>query len=184
MPPSDKTAKMLRADLDAAGIPYRDESGRVADFHSLRHAYITALAKGGVHPKLAQALARHSTITVTMDRYTHTLIGEQADALDALPDLSTGPEREAARATGIDGKSLPSGLPDFLPEQGTPGRIRPASVCTEADAVTACDAHVSRAKKDTSRTAVHRGAAKVSPRHAGLEPATFGSVDRCSVQLS
>jgi hypothetical protein len=42
------------------------------------------------------------------------------------------------------------------------------------------DAHVTRAQKDTSCTAVHRGAAKVSPRHAGLEPATFGSVDRCS----
>ena len=36
-----------------------------------------------------------------MDRYSHTLIGEQADALDALPDLSAA-SRQAARATGTD----------------------------------------------------------------------------------
>ena len=34
--------------------------------------------------KTAQALARHSTITLTMDRYSHSLIGEQAEALDVL----------------------------------------------------------------------------------------------------
>ncbi len=43
---------------------------------------------------MAQALARHSTITLTMDRYSHTLIGEQADALNAFPNLdSTAAER-------------------------------------------------------------------------------------------
>ena len=63
---------MIRRDLDEAGIPYRDDAGRVADFHSLRHTFITNLARGGVHPKVAQALARHSTITLTMDRYSHT----------------------------------------------------------------------------------------------------------------
>jgi hypothetical protein len=36
---------MLRLDLEAAGLPYADEDGRVADFHSLRAVYITALAK-------------------------------------------------------------------------------------------------------------------------------------------
>jgi hypothetical protein len=34
---------MLRIDLGAAGIPYQDESGRFADFHSLRHTFITNL---------------------------------------------------------------------------------------------------------------------------------------------
>jgi len=60
----------------------------VADFHSLRHTFISNLARGGVHPKVAQSLARHSTITLTMDRYSHTLVGEHADALAVLPDLS------------------------------------------------------------------------------------------------
>ena len=42
---TDHTTKMLRKDLQAAGIPYRDASNRVVDFHSLRVAYITALAQ-------------------------------------------------------------------------------------------------------------------------------------------
>jgi integrase len=81
---------MFRSDVEAAGIAYRDDNGLVADFHSLRHTFISNLARGGVHPKVAQALARHSTITLTMDRYSHTLVEEQSQALAALPDLSAG----------------------------------------------------------------------------------------------
>ena len=33
---TDKTAKMLRADLAGAGIDYQDEAGRYFDFHALR----------------------------------------------------------------------------------------------------------------------------------------------------
>jgi integrase/recombinase XerC len=60
-------AEMLRADLTAAAIPYRDSEGRVADFHALRHSYITLLERSGVSPKLAQELARHSDIRLTMN---------------------------------------------------------------------------------------------------------------------
>ncbi len=122
LPGSDKTAMMLRADLEAARLAwiddattdvdrkrressaflvYRDDAGRVADFHSLRHTFITNLARGGVHPKDAQALARHSTITLTMDRYSHVSRRALGKALDALPDLS-GPVRQSMRATGTD----------------------------------------------------------------------------------
>ncbi|MCH7592136.1 MAG: tyrosine-type recombinase/integrase [Planctomycetes bacterium] len=97
----EKTAAMIRADLAEAGIEYRDESGRVADFHALRHTFVSALARGGVHPKIAQALARHSTITLTMDRYSHTVRGDLADGLNALPALDrTDPTEERQRATG------------------------------------------------------------------------------------
>lgn len=91
---------------------YADAAGRVADFHALRHGFITGLARGGVHPKDAQSLARHSSITLTMDRYTHIGIRQFANALDALPALPpmTGPDTEAAElpATGTDGRTDPS----------------------------------------------------------------------------
>jgi len=58
---------MLRKDLQAAGIPYRDASDRVADFHTLRHTFITRLARSGVVPAVAKSLARHSGPTLTMD---------------------------------------------------------------------------------------------------------------------
>jgi len=99
-------AKMFRADVEAAGIAYRDEAKRVADFHALRHTFISNLARGGVHPRTAQALARHSTITLTMDRYAHSVIGEQAVALNVLPDLSgsaDGPR--LARCLASQGRS-------------------------------------------------------------------------------
>ena len=96
-----KTAKMLRGDLADAGIPYINDAGRYADFHSLRHTFITNLARSKVHPKTAQTLARHSSITLTMDRYSHSLVGEQVAAIEALPDLSL-PSGQQAVATGTD----------------------------------------------------------------------------------
>ena len=91
--------RMLKLDLADAGIEYRDAAGRVADFHALRHTFITNLVGAGVHPKTAQMLARHSTIGLTMDRYTHTYRGQLSDALKMLPDLSPA-TRQSAKATG------------------------------------------------------------------------------------
>ena len=71
--------------LDAAGIPYRDPQGRVYDFHALRHQYITDLYRAGAHPKVIQTLARHSTIRLTMDRYTHAPDEDLQAALEGLP---------------------------------------------------------------------------------------------------
>jgi integrase len=82
------TARMLRHDLKRAGIAYRDEQGRYADFHALRHTFITQLARSGVHPAKAKALARHSTITLTMDVYSHVETDELRGALEMLPPLT------------------------------------------------------------------------------------------------
>ncbi len=64
-----------------------DKSGRVVDFHATRHSYITLLVKSGVHPKMAQSLARHSSINLTMNTYTHIGLYDQAAALEALPSF-------------------------------------------------------------------------------------------------
>jgi integrase len=50
-----EAAAMLKHDLAKAGIPYKDESGRYADFHALRKTFITNMVKAGVTPKSAQA---------------------------------------------------------------------------------------------------------------------------------
>jgi len=55
-----------------------------ADFHALRHTFITSLAKADVSPKTAQMLARHSDIRLTMDIYTHVDRDEQAEAIGKL----------------------------------------------------------------------------------------------------
>ncbi len=94
-----RAGDLIRSDLQDAGIPYRDASGRVVDFHALRHTFITNLANGGVHPRLAQKLARHSTITLTMDRYTHTIQEQEMVAITKLSDLSS-----PVQATGTYGQ--------------------------------------------------------------------------------
>ena len=71
---------MLRRDLEAAGVPYKTREG-FGDFHALRHTFITNLIRAGVPPKIVQTLARHSTITLTLDRYTAV---EQSELFDAI----------------------------------------------------------------------------------------------------
>ena len=78
---------MMKADLEAAGIPYVDAHGLYADFHALRHTFITNMMKSGVNPKTAQALARHSTIDLTMNVYTTLTMTDQAAALNTLPSV-------------------------------------------------------------------------------------------------
>ncbi len=101
----DNAAEMLRHDLAAAGIAYQDDDGHVFDFHSLRHQFISNLAAAGVHPKTAQQLARHSTIQLTMDCYTHLAVRDAAADLDKLPALPTAADRHEAQATGTDGRA-------------------------------------------------------------------------------
>ena len=97
----EDTAEMMRVDLAAAGIRYKDEAGRVADFHALRHTFISMLVASGVHPKLAQDLARHSDINLTMSRYAHTMVADRGRALETLPALAgQGGTETAVRPEG------------------------------------------------------------------------------------
>lgn len=88
-----KAGVMLKADLVRAGVSYKAEAG-YADFHSLRHTFVSNLVRSGVNPRVAMVLARHSTITLTMDRYSHVLPSESVKALNGLPCLPK-PQEEA-----------------------------------------------------------------------------------------
>ncbi len=93
---------MIRVDLTAADVDYEDDTGRVADFHALRHTFISNLARAGVHPRNAQALARHSTIDLTMNVYTHVAIADLATdirKLPAVPDAMEAATDEPAERT-------------------------------------------------------------------------------------
>jgi integrase len=105
----NKAANMFRKDLEKAGIDYIDEAGKVADFHSLRHTFISNLSQGGVSPKVAQSLARHSTINLTMDTYTHIGLHDERAALEKLPHLQTDSgirENAVALKSGTDDRPV------------------------------------------------------------------------------
>jgi site-specific recombinase XerC len=118
-PLPEKTGRMLKADLTRAGIAAVDASGRVVDLHSLRHGFITTLARAGVPIKTLQTLARHSDPKLTLNVYTHLTVHDTAAALDALPDL-TGPAAppEAMAATGTDGGRISEPLSLHFPYAG------------------------------------------------------------------
>jgi integrase len=93
----DQPSKMIQKDLEAAGIPYETPDG-FADFHSLRHTLGSMLAAGGCHPKVAQSIMRHKDIGLTMNIYTHTLTGQEKQAIDSLPDLRTAKQKRLSCA--------------------------------------------------------------------------------------
>lgn len=80
-------AEMIRNDLKPAGVDYEDAHGRFADFHALRHTFISNLSRAGVHPRNAQALARHRTIELTMNVYTHVNMKDLAEDIENLPSV-------------------------------------------------------------------------------------------------
>ncbi len=96
--------KILRRDLAAAGIPFRDDRGRTIDVHALRHTTATMLSRAKVSPRVAQEFMRHSDIKLTMQTYTDPRLLDEAEALAALPDIpltveaSTPKSREAESA--------------------------------------------------------------------------------------
>jgi integrase len=91
--------RVLRDDLKAAGIPYKDDQGRTIDVHSLRHTTASHLGKGKVAPRVAQGFMRHADIKLTMQTYTDPRLLDEAEALDALPNLPLGGRGTAVETT-------------------------------------------------------------------------------------
>ena len=82
-------AEMLRADLDAISIAYAVEGpdGPLhADFHALRHSYLTLGGRAGIDLRTLQELAGHSTPTLTA-RYSHRRFHDLAGAVEKMPRL-------------------------------------------------------------------------------------------------
>ena len=120
------TARMLRSDLAAARsewideaptqteregraksdfLAYRNAAGEVADFHATRHTYVSGIVAGGASVKTCQELARHSSPSLTIGRYSHARLHDLQGALDALPAVSptpSTPEGQILAATGTD----------------------------------------------------------------------------------
>jgi integrase len=119
-----KTSKMIERDLMAARDKWLEEAeteakrerrlksdflchvnheGLYADFHSLRHWFITGLARANVSPKMAQTLARHSDIRLTLGVYTHVELHDQTAAIHALP---APPDAQQQPSAGCQDKSV------------------------------------------------------------------------------
>ena len=75
---------MVRTDL-AAGIPYKDASGRFFDFHALRHSFIALLDRSGATLKEAM---HHPTFWWICFGHTSALFVVQAVNVHLISDLT------------------------------------------------------------------------------------------------
>jgi len=173
---------MLKHDLEAAGIPYVDENGLFADFHALRHTFITNMVKSGVNPKTAQSLARHSTIDLTMNVYTSLTVYDQASALASLPSVpSTETNVSQAESLGATGTSGHKKVPTVVPRGAKTGAIHltsnggeSASDCTDGSLDSSRgppdkNAGIPDKNGDSCRT-LHRSASPIQAERVGFEP--------------
>ena len=85
-------------------IKYKTAKG-YADFHALRHAFATALDKGGANGRQAQSLMRHASRAQT-ERYTHLDMDDQIAGLAALGNSHVPPGNEQAQPSGADEPSV------------------------------------------------------------------------------
>lgn len=183
-------AAMLRRDLTAAKIEYRDADGHVIDMHALRHTYISRVVAGGATVKEAQTLARHSAAALTLDRYAHvdaaavrgalerSLCAPRTDAklpaTDGNDQTETDSEQgekalvlagkpQETEEVGRGGFEPPKAKPSDLQSEGdSSASTLPASRCASSENLSAPHALHEKTSRGDSR-ALERGAERRHP---------------------
>lgn len=67
--------------------------------HDLRHTWATLALKAGVHPKVVSDRLGHSTISITLDIYSHVTPSLDADAANAVASAIFAQGRGPTTAT-------------------------------------------------------------------------------------
>ena len=99
-------AEMIRSDLEAAGIAYAVEGSggpEYADFHALRHSFLTLGGRSGIDLRTLQELAGHSKPELTA-RYSHRRLHDLAGAVEKLPNIlaANSPESKGTNDAGAN----------------------------------------------------------------------------------
>ena len=126
----------------------------------MRHQFISSLARAGVHPK-EQHLARHSTITLTLNQYTHLHTADIAAVVEKLPPpVAAGEEIQECRQTDTDGASLVT----HLATQPTRRLCHPMTVLVSGDSSPLGRPSPSRSATPSSRSSSLSGQSGRSSR--------------------
>jgi hypothetical protein len=176
---SDKAShRTLRFYLCAAKqfVRWLPREGRVAANPLLHLAVSTkgsgrerrALSAAGVHPSVAQALARHSDVCLTLGTYTHSRWESMAEAVAKLPSLDARAAQQQ-RATGTCD----------APETAAPFSSHSGRSSVHHDAHNKPAADNPQPVESTLETTTFTGIFTMPP--AGFEPATYGLGNRCSI---
>ena len=76
---SSNFARACRRVFDDAGL-FRIR------LHDLRHTHATMLLRAGVHPKVVSERLGHSSISLTLDVYSHVMPGMQREAAERIDE--------------------------------------------------------------------------------------------------
>jgi integrase len=78
--PTNLRKRSLRSLLEHAGL-------RRVRFHDLRHTCATLLLSKNVHPKYVQELLGHSSVSITLDTYSHFVPGMGKHTAQTMEDM-------------------------------------------------------------------------------------------------
>ena len=154
--------RILDRDLQAAGIPKRDDRGRTVDVHAMRGTFGTLLAAAGTSPIVLKELMRHRRIETTLKHYVDPRLLDVAGAVSALPAIGV-----ASGAVAAMGREPVGGALDGAP---TAARGSKSQEIAEQMQAAASDAATSKRSKNHRVSPVFP--AKEEKRATRLELAT------------
>lgn len=70
----------------------------------LRHTAATLMLTAGVNPKVVSQMVGHSSVAITLDRYSHVIPTMQAEAALRMDQLLSYPERVQQGCGGFRGQ--------------------------------------------------------------------------------
>lgn len=79
----DRFSELFEIHTRAAGLP------RIR-LHDLRHTHATLGLAAGIHPKIMSERLGHSSVSITLDTYSHAIPGLQREAVDKMATLLFG----------------------------------------------------------------------------------------------
>ncbi len=176
---TSRPADMLKVDLETAGIPYivdGPDGPLHADFHALRHSFIAALDRAGASLKEAMQLARHGDPRLTMAVYGRAPTQQLGEVVGRL--TVSGQDAASVQLGQEQTVTLCAYLMCLLDLLlvAPPVALSGATWCnnlTDGDTLAGTAGGVVNPLKCNTLQHFER------LHLAGLEPATFGSVDRC-----
>ena len=169
-------------------LKYRDRDDQQADFHSLRHTFLSRLGRSGASAKVMQRLARHSTVELTIGRYTHAGLFDLSAAVNKLPalpmvDPRPQDERQLLQATGTN-DNRPVLVARMVARATEKTGLALMTADESGDAETGCDRNAKRPENqgvcEPLMTADERRGWDLNPRGT-YAPAGFQ--DRCNRPL-
>ena len=184
---SKKAAEMFRRDLAEARAKFLNEvesiaeehlrrcksdflkpdlaSGETADFHAIRHTFITMAASSGVDPNVVKQLARHSSFKLTYDRYCHTKQGDLNAAIKRLPSVLATVETQPVQI--IETESVqPDNDRKVVPKFARPADSKGRNL-TKIDEISDL-AEIAASTENPCKRGVYRGFSEEAP--VGVEP--------------